>query len=419
VIDVKLLRENPDLVRASQRARGEDPGLVDELLDADAARRSAVSAADNLRAEQKVLSRDIARSGQEEKAGLLETAKLNSARVKAAEVEQAEAEKAFTTAYMAISNVIIDGVPAGGEDDFVVLDIVGEPRAIEHPKDHVELGESLGLIDLERGAKVSGARFYFLTGAGALLQLGLMQLAVRLATENGFTLVIPPVLVRKEIMAGTGFLGAHSEEVYRVEADDLYLVGTSEVPLAGFHSDEILDLSDGPLRYAGWSSCFRREAGSHGKDTRGIIRVHQFDKVEGFVYCKPDEAEAEHQRLLAWEREMLAKIDVPYRVIDIAAGDLGASAARKFDCEAWIPTQQTYRELTSTSNCTTFQARRLAVRYRDENGKPQTAATLNGTLATTRWLVAILENHQQPDGSVRVPEALAPFVGTDVLEPKG
>jgi len=419
VIDVKLLRENPDLVRASQRARGEDPGLVDELLDADAARRSAVSAADNLRAEQKVLSRDIARSGQEEKAGLLETAKLNSARVKAAEVEQAEAEKAFTTAYMAISNVIIDGVPAGGEDDFVVLDIVGEPPAIEHPKDHVELGESLGLIDLERGAKVSGARFYFLTGAGALLQLGLMQLAVRLATENGFTLVIPPVLVRKEIMAGTGFLGAHSEEVYRVEADDLYLVGTSEVPLAGFHSDEILDLSDGPLRYAGWSSCFRREAGSHGKDTRGIIRVHQFDKVEGFVYCKPDEAEAEHQRLLAWEREMLAKIDVPYRVIDIAAGDLGASAARKFDCEAWIPTQQTYRELTSTSNCTTFQARRLAVRYRDENGKPQTAATLNGTLATTRWLVAILENHQQPDGSVRVPEALAPFVGTDVLEPKG
>jgi len=419
VIDVKLLRENPDLVRASQRARGEDQGLVDALLDADAARRSAVSAADNLRAEQKVLSRDIARSGQEQRAGLLETAKLYSARVKAAEVEQAEAETAFTAAYMAISNVIIDGVPAGGEDDFVVLDTVGEPRAIEHPKDHVELGESLGMIDLERGAKVSGARFYFLTGAGALLQLGLMQLAVRLATENGFTLVIPPVLVRPEIMAGTGFLGAHSEEVYRVEADDLYLVGTSEVPLAGFHSDEILDLSDGPLRYAGWSSCFRREAGSHGKDTRGIIRVHQFDKVEGFVYCKPDEAEAEHQRLLAWEREMLAKIDVPYRVIDIAAGDLGASAARKFDCEAWIPTQQTYRELTSTSNCTTFQARRLAVRYRDENGKPQTAATLNGTLATTRWLVAILENHQQPDGSVRIPEALVPFVGTDVLEPKG
>jgi seryl-tRNA synthetase len=319
---------------------------------------------------------------------------------------------------MAISNVIIGGVPAGGEDDFVVLDTVGQPRAIDNPKDHVELGESLGLIDLERGAKVSGSRFYFLTGAGALLQLGLMQLAVQLATVNGFKLMIPPVLVRPEIMAGTGFLGAHSEEVYRVDSDDLYLVGTSEVPLAGYHSDEILDLSAGPLRYAGWSSCFRREAGSHGKDTRGIIRVHQFDKVEGFVYCRPEEAESEHEGLLGWERQMLATIDVPYRVIDIAAGDLGASAARKYDCEAWIPTQQTYRELTSTSNCTTFQARRLAIRYRDENGKPQAAATLNGTLATTRWLVAILENHQQPDGSVRVPEALVPYVGVEVLEPR-
>lgn len=418
MIDVKLLRDSPDVVRASQRARGEDPGLVDALLDSDAARRAAVSTADNMRAEQKVASKKVGKASPDERPALLQRAKELAEHVKAAESQQAEAEKAFTAAHMAISNVIIDGVPAGGEDDFVVLDTVGEPRAIESPKDHVELGESLGLIDLERGAKVSGARFYFLTGAGALLQLGLMQLAIRLATDAGFTLMIPPVLVRPEVMAGTGFLGAHSEEVYRIEADDLYLVGTSEVPLAGYHSNEILDLSAGPLRYAGLSSCFRREAGSHGKDTRGIIRVHQFDKVEGFVYCKSDDAEAEHQRLLGWQREMLAKIEVPYRVIDIAAGDLGSSAARKYDCEAWIPTQQTYRELTSTSNCTTFQARRLAVRYRDESGKPQTAATLNGTLATTRWLVAILENHQQPDGSVRVPEALAPYVGTDVLEPK-
>jgi seryl-tRNA synthetase len=378
-----------------------------------------VSAADTVRAEQKAVSKQVGKASPDERPALLDAAKAFAEKVKAAEAEQAKAEKAFTAAHMAIGNVIIDGVPAGGEDDFVVLDTVGEPRAIENPKDHVELGESLGLIDLERGAKVSGSRFYFLTGAGALLQLGLMQLAVRLATENGFTLVIPPVLVRPEVMSGTGFLGAHAEEVYRIEADDLYLVGTSEVPLAGYHADEILDLSDGPLRYAGWSSCFRREAGSHGQDTRGIIRVHQFDKVEGFVYCKPDEAEAEHERLLGWQRQMLARIEVPYRVIDIAAGDLGTSAARKFDCEAWIPTQQTYRELTSTSNCTTFQARRLAMRYRDETGRPQTAATLNGTLATTRWLVAILENHQQPDGTVRVPEALAAFVGTDVLEPKG
>jgi seryl-tRNA synthetase len=417
VIDLKLLREDPDRVRASQRARGEDPELVDALLQSDAARRSAISAADNLRAEQKAASRAVGQASADERPTKLALAKELAERVTSAESEQAAAEVAFTAAHAAIGNVIIDGVPAGGEADFVVLETVGEPTAIADPKDHLELGEALNLIDMERGAKVSGSRFYFLTGVGALLQLGIMQLAVRLATENGFTLMIPPVLVRPEVMAGTGFLGAHADEVYHLESDDMYLVGTSEVPLAGYHSDEILDLTDGPKRYAGWSSCFRREAGSYGKDTRGIIRVHQFDKVEGFVYCKPEDAEAEHQRLLGWQKQMLALIEVPYRVIDIAAGDLGSSAARKFDCEAWVPSQGTYRELTSTSNCTTFQARRLATRYRDENGKPQTAATLNGTLATTRWLVAILENHQQSDGSVRVPEALVPYVGRSVLEP--
>lgn len=417
MIDLKLLRDDPELVRRSQASRGEDPSLVDALLDADAARRAAISSADNLRAEQKAVSKQVGAASPEDRPAVLAQAKELAAQVKAAEAQQSEAERAFTAAHMAISNVVIDGVPAGGEDDFVVLDTVGTPPAIDNPKDHLELGESLGLLDMERGAKVSGSRFYFLTGRGALLQLGLLQLAVRLATEAGFTLMIPPVLVRPEIMRGTGFLGAHADEVYRVEADDLYLVGTSEVPLAGYHSDEILDLSGGPLRYAGWSSCFRREAGSYGKDTRGIIRVHQFDKVEAFVYCEPGDAEAEHQRLLGWQREMLAKIEVPYRVIDVAAGDLGSSAARKFDCEAWVPTQQTYRELTSTSNCSTFQARRLSTRYRDANGKPQIAATLNGTLGTTRWLVAILENHQQPDGSVRVPPALVPYVGAEVLAP--
>ncbi|CAN5382625.1 serine--tRNA ligase [soil metagenome] len=417
MIDLKLLREDPDRVRASQRARGEDPALVDSLLSADVARRAAISAADSLRAEQKGVSRQVGSASPEDRPAVLAQAQALAAQVKAAEAAQAEAEAAFTAAHMSISNVILDGVPAGGEDDFVVLDTVGEPTALDNPKDHLDLGEALHLIDMERGAKVSGSRFYFLTGRGALLQLGLLQLAVRLATEAGFTLMIPPVLVRPEIMKGTGFLGAHADEVYRLESDDLYLVGTSEVPLAGYHSDEIIDLSDGPLRYAGWSSCFRKEAGSYGKDTRGIIRVHQFDKVEAFVYCKPEDAEEEHARLLGWQREMLARIDVPYRVIDTAAGDLGSSAARKFDCEAWVPTQQTYRELTSSSNCSTFQARRLATRYRDENGKPQVAATLNGTLGTTRWLVAILENHQQPDGSVRVPEALVPYVGTEVLEP--
>ena len=419
MIDLKVLREDPDAVRRSQVSRGEDPALVDTLLAADAARRSAISTADTLRAEQKSASKSVGAASPEDRPAKLAHAKELAEQVKAAESAQTDAEAAFTAAHLAISNVVIDGVPAGGEADFAVLDIVGEPPALENPKDHLELGESLGLIDMARGAKVSGSRFYFLTGQGALLQLGLLQLALRLAVDNGFIPMIPPVLVRPEVMAGTGFLGAHADEIYRVEADDLYLVGTSEVPLAGYHADEILDLSGGPLRYAGWSSCFRREAGSYGKDTRGIIRVHQFDKVEGFVYCTPAEAEAEHQRLLGWQREMLALIEVPYRVIDVAAGDLGSSAARKFDCEAWVPTQQTYRELTSTSNCTTFQARRLATRYRDDNGKPQTAATLNGTLGTTRWLVSILENHQQPDGSVRVPAALVPFVGTEALEPVG
>jgi len=418
VIDLKLLRDDPELVRRSQRVRGEDPALVDALLDADAARRRAVLAADNLRAEQKALGKKVGRASAEERPALLQGSQELSAQVKAAEAEQAEADAALDAAHRAISNVV-EGAPAGGEDDYLVLEHIGSPVELDHPRDHLELGESLGMIDMERGAKVSGARFYFLTGAGAMLQLGLLQLAAQKATAAGFTMMIPPVLVRPEIMSGTGFLGAHAAEVYKLAEDDLYLVGTSEVPMAGYRSGEILDLSAGPKRYAGWSSCFRREAGSYGKDTRGIIRVHQFDKVEMFSYCRPEEAAAEHQRLLGWEKEMLAAVEVPYRVIDVAGGDLGSSAARKFDCEAWVPTQNAYRELTSTSNCTTFQARRLNVRYRDEHGKTQIAATLNGTLATTRWIVAILENHQQPDGSVRVPAALQPFVGTQVLRPVG
>ena len=417
MIDLKIVRDDPDLVRASQRVRGEDPGLVDVLLDADSTRRSAIVEADSLRSEQKALGKQVGKASGDEKAALLAKGKELADQVKAAVARQNDADEAASNAQRAISN-IVEGAPPGGEDDYVVLEHVGQPREIENPKDHLELGESLGLIDMERGAKVSGSRFYFLTGQGAMLQLGLLTMAAQKATANGFTLMIPPVLVRPEVMGGTGFLGAHADEVYHLDKDDdLYLVGTSEVPLAGYHMDEIIDLSDGPKRYAGWSTCFRREAGSYGKDTRGIIRVHQFDKVEGFVYCKPEDAAAEHQKLLGWEKEMLAAIDVPYRVIDVAGGDLGSSAARKFDCEAWVPTQQTYRELTSTSNCTTFQARRLSIRYRDESGKPQVAATLNGTLATTRWIVAILENHQQADGSVVLPEELARFVGTDVLKP--
>ena len=412
MIDLKVLREDPDRVRASQRARGEDAGAVDALIAADERRRTALAAADSLRAARNALSTQVSQARGPERAELLGHAKQRATDVKLAEAEQASAEQAFVAAYRAVPNLILDGVSAGGEDDYVVLKHVGTPSELDfHPRDHVELGTALGLLDMERGAKVSGARFPFLTGLGAQLQLGLLQLAASRAIESGFTLMIPPVLVRPEIMEGTGFLGAHADEVYRLRDDDLYLVGTSEVPLAGYHAEEIVDLSHGPLRYAGWSSCFRREAGSYGKDTRGIIRVHQFDKVEMFVYCQPGCAQTEHQRLLDLEERMLAAIEVPYRVIDVAAGDLGSSAARKFDCEAWLPSQRTYRELTSTSNCTTFQARRLNIRYRDCDGRPQVAATLNGTLATTRWIVAILENHQQPDGSVRVPEALRPALG--------
>lgn len=422
MIDLKFLRENPDVVRESQRTRGEDPALVDRLLEADQRRREAISAADQARAEQKAFSKTMGKAmkdaSDEERDALRAEGKTRSAAVKELEDAQSAAEADVQDLQMKLSNVVT-GAPAGGEDDFVVLEHVGQPREFDfEPKDHLELGESLGLIDMERGAKVSGARFYFLTGDGALLQLGMLSLAAQKARDHGFQLMIPPVLVRPEIMAGTGFLGAHADEIYRLEADDMFLVGTSEVALAGYHKDEIIDLSDGPARYAGWSSCFRREAGSYGKDTRGILRVHQFDKVEMFVYCRPEDAEAQHQELLAMEKDMLAAVQVPYRVIDVAGGDLGSSASRKFDTEAWVPTQETYRELTSTSNCTTFQARRLKTRYRDEDGKAQIAATLNGTLATTRWLVAILENNQQADGSVVVPEALRPFVGKDVLTPK-
>jgi seryl-tRNA synthetase len=388
VIDLRLLRKDPDLIRASQRLRGESTELVDALLRADEERRAATQRFETVRAEQKSIGKDVAKASGDERVALLARTKDLAVQVKAAEAAAGEAEQALKRAHMAVSNVV-EGAPPGGEDDFVVLREVGDLPAIENAKDHLEIGEALRAIDTERGAKVSGSRFYFLTGVGALLQLGMLQLAIQQAVEHGFIPSITPTLVRPESMEGTGYLGAHASEVYRLEADDLYLVGTSEVALAAYHSNEILDL-DGPRRYAGWSSCYRREAGSHGKDVRGILRVHQFDKVEMFSFCRPEDAAEEHLRLLAMEEEMLAKVEIPYRVIDVAAGDLGSSAVRKFDCEAWVPSQGRYREVTSTSNTTTFQARRLNIRYRDDNGKPQIAATLNGTLATTRWLIPIL-----------------------------
>jgi seryl-tRNA synthetase len=409
VIDLRLVRDDPDRIRASQRARGEAESLVDELLAADAARRAAVARADALRAEHKSGSNAIRHASAEERPHLITKAKQLAEEVKAAEADEAGADEALRAAHAAIPNIVEDGVPPGGEDDFVVLETVGEPPAVAGPRDHVEIGAALRAIDTERGAKVSGARFYFLTGIGAQLEFALVNLAMAQAIAAGFVPIVAPSLVKPEIMQGTGFLGAHSAEVYHLEQDDLYLVGTSEVALAGYHSNEILETL--PLRYAGFSSCFRREAGSYGKDTRGIIRVHWFDKVEMFSYVPVDESQDEHHRLLAWEREFMDKLELAYRVIDVAAGDLGSSAARKFDIEAWFPSQGAYRELTSTSNCTTFQSRRLNIRTRTDAGN-QHVSTLNGTLcAVARTIACLFDHHQQPDGSVYVPAALRPYLG--------
>lgn len=414
-----MLTDNPDMYRASQRARGADEALIDQLIEADSARRETIATYERLRAEQNAFSKKVGAAKGEERAALLAEVKELAVAVKAAQASSDEAAATCTSLQRSIPNLIVDGIPAGGEDDFALVKTVGTPRdfAAEgfEPLDHLQIAEKLGAIDMERGAKVSGSRFYFLKGIGARLEIAMMNMALELAVEREFIPMITPTLVRPETMQGTGFDVEHDDEIYKLERDDLYLVGTSEVALAGYHANEIMDLSEGPIRYAGWSTCYRREAGSAGKDTRGIIRVHQFNKLEMFIYTTVDQAEAEHERLLAMEEEMLKRMELPYRVIDTAAGDLGMSAARKFDCEAWVPSQETFRELTSTSNCTTFQSRRLNIREREivdgKPGKTRAVATLNGTLATTRWIVAILENHQNADGTVNVPKALQPYLG--------
>jgi len=418
MIDIKLLRENPDLIRASQTGRGEDAGIVDRVLALDEKRRAAINEFEALRAEQNTLSKAVGSAKGDEKAALLENAKDLANKVKAADSKRAEVEAEANAEALKLSNVLDPAAHIGGEADFVVIEHVGTPREFTEfePKDHVELGKLLGAIDTERGAKVSGSRSYYLTGVGALLEFALVNYAISSAVKAGFTPVIPPVLVNPPAMEGTGFLGQAAENVYHLEKDGMYLVGTSEVPLAAFHMDEILSADKLPMRYAGYSTCFRREAGTYGKDTRGIIRVHQFDKVEMFSFCHPDQAVAEHQKLLQWEKDFLNAMEIPYRVIDVASGDLGSSATRKFDIEAWIPTQQAYREVTSTSNCTEFQARRLNIRFK-EGDKTSAVATLNGTLvAIPRMIVAILENHQNSDGTVNVPAALQPFLSMTRFE---
>ena len=419
MIDLKTLRENPDAIRHSQKVRGEDVAVVDQLIAADSLSRTALSEFETIRAEQNALSKSVGAAKGDEKTALLENAKELANKVKAADAKRSELEAKTREYLLRISNLIDLEAPVGGEEDFKVIEEIGKPRDFKgegfEPKDHVELGKLLKAIDTERGAKVAGSRSYYLTGPGAMLEFALVNFAISSAVKAGFIPVIPPVLVNSSAMEGTGFLGQAAENVYHLKEDDIYLVGTSEVPLAAYHMDEIVE--NLPIRYAGYSSCFRREAGSYGKDTRGIIRVHQFDKVEMFSFIKPEEAKAEHLRLLEWEKDFLKAMEVPFRVIDVASGDLGSSAIRKFDCEAWIPTQSAYREVTSTSNCTEFQARRLNIRYRDESGT-KLVATLNGTLvAVPRMIVAILENHQNQDGSVNVPKALRPFLGVDTLVP--
>jgi len=421
MIDLKQLRESPDLFRSSQKVRGEDVGVIDQLLAADEERRNAIAEFETLRAKQNTLSKSVGAANGDEKNSLLESAKQLAAQVKAADSKRAAAEEIANKLALSVANLIDPAAPVGGEADFKVIETVGKVRDFKaegfEPKDHVELGKILKAIDTERGAKVSGARSYYLTGNGALLELALVNYAISMAVKNGFIPMIPPVLVKPAAMEGTGFLGQAAENVYHLTQDELYLVGTSEVPLAAFHMDEILEKL--PIRYSGYSPCFRREAGSYGKDTRGIIRVHQFEKVEMFTFCKPEDAQDEHKRLLAWEKEFFNSLEIPYRVIDVASGDLGASAVRKFDIEAWVPTQGEYREVTSTSNCTQFQARRLNIRYK-EDGVTKPVATLNGTLvAVPRTIVALLENHQQKDGSVKVPKALVPFLGMEILAPAG
>lgn len=420
MIDIKFLRENPDVVRASQKGRGENVELVDQIIAIDEIKRAAINEFELLRQEQNVLSKSVGAAKGDEKTALLANAKELADKVKAADAKRSEVEEQAKQLVMQLSNLLDTEAPIGGEEDFVTIEHVGTPRDFSkdgfEPKDHVELGKLLGAIDTERGAKVAGSRSYYLTGAGAMLEFALVNYAIQSALKNGFTPVIPPVLVNPSAMEGTGFLGQAAENVYRIEKDDVYLVGTSEVPLAAMHMDEILPADKLPMRYAGYSSCFRREAGTYGKDTRGIIRVHQFDKVEMFSFCKPEDAKEEHKRLLQWEKDFLNAMEIPYRVIDVASGDLGSSATRKFDIEAWIPTQGAYREVTSTSNCTEYQARRLNIRYKDADGT-KAIATLNGTLvAIPRMIVAILENHQNADGTVNVPAALQPFLGTAKLE---
>jgi seryl-tRNA synthetase len=419
MIDPRLLTDAPDATAAALARRGVDAGTLERLRELDAVRRATIAVLDASRAEQKVASKEIGRRPPEERDAAIAEAAILKERVAALEVERDAAESAHHDAFSRIPNLPHPDAPDGVEGDGVVVRTVGVLPALEGidvPRDHVELLENADALDLARGAKVSGSRFAYLKGEGALLELALIRYAVDIAMGRGHVPVVPPVLVREPAMYGTGFLPTDEQQLFATRDDDLYLVGTSEVPLAGMHMDEVLDPSELPLRYAGISPCFRREAGAHGKDTRGIFRVHQFEKVELFSLVPPDAGDAEHERILATQLAILEGLELHAQVVDIPVGDLGASAARKFDVEAWIPSQGAYREVTSCSNTTDYQARRLRIRMKVEGGDNVLVHTLNGTaLAVQRTIIALVEQHQRADGTVVVPVALVPYLGREVL----
>jgi seryl-tRNA synthetase len=416
MLDPRILRETPDAVAESLRRRGSDIDL-DALIGLESSHRTALQEAEQLRARQKEAGREIASLEGDAKQKAIEEVSELAASVKRATTEADEMAARFREAWLEVPN-LVDPTAADGytEEDNVEIKRHGDVSI--GGSDHATLGEALDIIDTERAAKVSGSRFGYLKGKGALLELSLVRWTMDNLVEAGFTPMIPPVLVREHALEGTGFFPEAREQVYEVPKDELFLVGTSEVPLAAYHGDEIFEAETLPMRYAGFSTCFRREAGTYGKDTAGIFRVHQFDKVEMFVFTTPDESKEEHEHLLAVEESLVQQLDVPYRVVNVAAGDLGASAAKKYDIEAWFPGEQAFREITSCSNTTGFQARRLRIRYKGEDGSNVVAHTLNGTAcAVGRTILTILENHQQPDGSVTIPEALRPYTGFDLIEP--
>jgi seryl-tRNA synthetase len=417
MIDINVLRTDPSALERSLTLRGLDID-VDALVGLDGEVRRVRHESESLRAEQREAGKQIARLEGEEKAlAIAEQARVKE-RFEELSSRADELQAQFDLLWMTVPNLVADTAAQGFTDvDNVEISRRGEIRQFDfEPKDHAQLGSDLDIIDTDRGAKVSGSRFGFLKGKGVLLEFALIRFAMERLVAAGFTPMAPPVLVREQALFGTGFFPGDREQVYEIPADDLYLVGTSEVPMAAYHADEILDSEQLPIRYAGFSSCFRREAGTYGKDTAGIFRVHQFDKVEMFAFVLPESSQQEHDRLLAIEEEIVSAYEVPYRVVNVAAGDLGPSAAKKYDIEAWFPTQDTYREVTSCSNTTDFQSRRLKIRYRADKGN-ELVHTLNGTaVAVGRSILAILENHQQADGSVVIPAALRPYAGFDVIE---